>query len=119
MRSASTRCFREQADKISVYMQEFPFLDAHTHVQFSAYVADRDAVILRAEEAGVRFVNVGTQKDTSRRAVELAEQHDGIYAAIGLHPVHTSRSFHDTDELGGGEATKGFTSRGEVFDIDY
>jgi TatD DNase family protein len=102
-----------------IFMQEFPFLDAHTHVQFSAYDADRDAVISRAREAGVRFVNVGTQKDTSRRAVELAEQHEGIYAAIGLHPVHTSKSFHDNDELGGEETTKGFVSRGEIFDVDY
>jgi TatD DNase family protein len=100
-------------------MQDFPFLDAHTHVQFSAYDADRDAVISRAEAAGVRFINVGTQKDTSRRAVELAEQHEGIYAAIGLHPVHTSKSFHDNDELGGEETTKGFVSRGEIFDVDY
>jgi TatD DNase family protein len=100
-------------------MQDFPFLDAHTHVQFSAYDNDRDEVISRAKAAGVRFINVGTQKDTSRRAVELAEQHEGIYAVIGLHPVHTSKSFHDADELGGGEAVKGFTSRGEIFDVDY
>ena len=95
------------------------FFDAHTHVQFSAYDADREAVVLRAQRAGVRFVNVGTQKDTSRRAVELAERYDGIFAAVGLHPVHTSQSFHDTDELGSGEAAKGFTSRGEVFDAAY
>ncbi len=100
-------------------MQEFPFFDAHTHVQFSAYDADREAVISRAKNTGVRFVNVGTQKDTSRRAVELAEQHEGVFAIVGLHPVHTSKSFHDTDELGGGEAAKGFTSRGEVFNADY
>jgi TatD DNase family protein len=95
------------------------FFDAHTHVQFAAYDADRETVILRAKDAGVRFVNVGTQKDTSRRAVEIAEQYDGVYAAVGLHPVHTSRSFHDADELGGDAATKGFTSRGEVFDAEY
>lgn len=90
--------------------------DAHTHVQFSAYDADRDAVIARAREAGVRFVNVGTQIVTSRAAVALAGQHDGLYAAVGLHPIHTSRSYHNEDELGGGEAARAFTSRGEVFD---
>jgi TatD DNase family protein len=96
-----------------------PFFDAHTHVQFAAYDTDREAVILRARDVGVRFVNVGTQKDTSRRAVELAEQYDGLSAAIGLHPVHTSKSFHDADELDMGQGAKGFTSRGEIFDIDY
>lgn len=95
------------------------FFDAHTHLQFSAYDADRDAVIRRARDAGVRMVNVGTQKDTSERAVALAEQYDGLYAAVGLHPIHTSVSFHDADELGGGAAVKAFTSRGETFDFDY
>ena len=95
------------------------FFDAHTHVQFGAFDEDREAVILRAKDAGVRFVNAGTQKDTSRNAVELALRNEGVYAAIGLHPVYTGKSYHDTDELGGGEAARGFTSRGEVFDIDY
>jgi TatD DNase family protein len=100
-------------------MQNFPFFDSHTHTQFAAYEADREAVILRAKDAGVRFVNVGTQKDTSRRAVEFAERHDGVFAVVGLHPIHTSKSFHDTDELGGDADTKGFISRGEVFDTAY
>ena len=97
------------------------FIDTHTHVQFSAYDADRDAVIQRAREADVRrMIVVGTQKDTSRAAVALAGQYPGeIYAAIGLHPVHTSRSFHDAQELGGGDAATAFVSRGEVFDMDY
>ena len=104
------------------------FLDAHTHVQFSGYDADRDMVIKRALDADVRMINVGTQRDTSRAAVSLAERYSGeLYAAIGLHPIHTSRSFHDVQELGGGEvgsaaaegAIKAFTSRGEVFDMEY
>ena len=97
------------------------FLDAHAHVQFSGYDADREAVIERAREVGVWMVNVGTQKDTSRAAVALAEKYPdgGVYAAVGLHPIHTSRSFHDAQELGGGDAAQPFTSRGEVFDVDY
>ena len=97
------------------------FLDAHTHVQFSGYDADRGAVIQRALDAGVRkMIVIGTQKDTSRMALVLAEKYPGdVRAAIGLHPVHTSRSFHDAQELGGGEAAQAFTSRGEVFDADY
>jgi TatD DNase family protein len=98
------------------------FFDAHTHVQFSGFAADRAAVLARARDARVWLVNVGTQIDTSRAAVELASRaaedgYLGIFAAIGLHPVHTSRSFHDAQELGGGEAATGFISRGEVFDV--
>lgn len=88
-------------------MQEFSFWDVHTHLQFAAYDADREAVILRARNAGVGCIAAGTERNTSRRAVELAERHEGIFAAIGLHPVHTSPSFHDADELGSDPAASG------------
>jgi TatD DNase family protein len=94
------------------------FFDAHTHVQFSVFDEDRAAVISRAASVGVSFVNVGTQRDTSEKAVLIAEKNKDVYAAVGLHPVHTSRSYHDADELGGGISAKAFTSRGEVFDFD-
>jgi TatD DNase family protein len=44
-----------------------------------------------------------------------------VYAAIGLHPVHTSKSFHDAQELetDSGVDAQGFTSRGEIFDHDF
>lgn len=90
------------------------YFDAHTHVNFVAYNDDRDEVIQRAKDAGVGMNVVGTQIDTSREAVALAEQHDHIYATIGLHPVHTAKSYHDEKELG--EGGKEFTSRGEQFD---
>lgn len=93
------------------------FFDAHTHIQFSAFDADREEVIQRAAAASVSMVNVGTQLATSGAAVALAEKYNGLYAAIGLHPIHTSKSYHDTDELGGGDAAKAFTSRGEIFDV--
>ncbi len=58
---------------------------------------------------------MGTQIDTSKEAVEMANKYkEGVYAIIGLHPVHTSASFHDEKELG--EGGKEFTSRGEVFE---
>jgi TatD DNase family protein len=91
------------------------YFDAHTHTNFVAYDEDRDLVMARAREAGVGMNIVGTQIDTSRSAVALAERHADAWATIGLHPTHTSKSFHDTKELG--EGGKEFTSRGEVFDI--
>jgi len=90
------------------------YFDAHTHVNFVAYNEDRDEVIARANDAGVGMNVVGTQFDTSKAAVVLAEKYDNVYATIGLHPVHTTKSYHDVKELG--EGGKEFTSRGEVFD---
>ena len=95
-------------------MDNMRYFDAHTHPQFVAYDADREEVIARALEAGVGMNVVGTQKDTSVAAVELAEAHEGLWASIGLHPIHTSKSYHDSQELG--EGNKEFTSRGEKFD---
>jgi len=93
------------------------YFDAHTHPQFVAYDNDRDEVMKRALDAGVGMNVVGTQKDTSAAAVALAEQYDNVYASIGLHPIHTSKSYHDAFELGGGN--KEFTSRGEQLDFDF
>ncbi|MDP3764421.1 MAG: TatD family hydrolase [bacterium] len=92
-------------------------IDAHTHIQFAAYKDDRDEVIKRSLDAGIWLVNVGTQLDTSLEAIKLAEKYnEGVYATVGLHPVHTDKSFHDQAELG--EGGMEFTSRGEVFDYE-
>jgi len=96
-------------------MSKFRRIDIHAHVNFSAFDADRDAVIARALDSGTAMINVGTQIDTSRAAVELTRKYpEGVYAIVGLHPIHTSASFHDEKELGPGG--KEFTSRGEEFD---
>ncbi|MBU6232477.1 TatD family hydrolase [Patescibacteria group bacterium] len=92
------------------------YIDIHGHVNFAAYDADREEVIKRAQEAGVAMITVGTQLDTSRAALELARAHEGMYAAVGLHPIHTGKSHHDVQELG--EGGKEFTSRGEAADLD-
>ena len=94
------------------------YVDIHSHVQFAAYDADCDQVMARAKEQNTTMINVGTQFDTSKAAVELAYRYpDLAWATIGLHPIHTSKSFHDKNELG--SENKGFMSRGEVFDYDY
>ncbi|RME59795.1 TatD family deoxyribonuclease [Candidatus Parcubacteria bacterium] len=98
-------------------MSNIPYLDAHTHVQFAAFRDDWERVIARAEEENVWIVNVGTQRETSRRAVAIAEHYPkGVYAAVGLHPIHTEKSYHDVKELGADEEGKAFTSRGEEWD---
>lgn len=93
------------------------FFDAHGHLNFVAYKDDREFVIKNTKENLVLVNCVGTQKNTSKEAVELAEKNDWIYATIGLHPVHTGKSFHDEKELGEGGVE--FTSRGEEFDFEY
>lgn len=90
--------------------------DTHAHLNFSAYKTDADEVIRRTLEAGVFMVNVGSQYSTSARAVEYAEKYaGGVYAAVGIHPLHLQkRSFQykDDNEL---EETE-IKTNGEEFD---
>lgn len=91
------------------------YIDIHSHVNFKAFDEDRNAVIKRALEGDTLVINIGTQYDTSKKAVEMTNDYkEGVYATIGLHPIHTGASYHDKCELGDEDC--GFTSRGEIFD---
>jgi TatD DNase family protein len=93
------------------------YIDTHAHMNFVIYDDDRADVISRTQQDDIMVINVGTQEDTSKLAVELAEAHDHLYATIGLHPIHTVSHFHNHDEVG--EDGDEFTSRGEVFNVDF
>lgn len=74
-------------------------IDTHGHVNFKAYKDDAKEVLQRALDNGVWVVNVGSQIDTSRQAVELANQfQEGVYATVGLHPEHTHSQYVDEEE---------------------
>lgn len=61
--------------------------DTHAHLHDPALLGEIDAVLQRAREAGVeRIVTVGTDLETSRAAVRLAEAQDSVYASVGMHP---------------------------------
>ncbi|MGC8781287.1 MAG: TatD family hydrolase [Anaerolineae bacterium] len=63
------------------------FVDSHCHLDLPHFDADRDAVIERAWAAGVRRIIVpATDLASCRRVLALAEQHEHIYAAVGVHP---------------------------------
>ena len=87
-------------------------IDTHCHIQFQGFKDDREAVVLRRKEKDVILNAVGTQKDTSTKAVELAEQNENIYATIGLHPIHLFPTHVDEEE-------SSFKSREEDFDEEY
>jgi TatD DNase family protein len=62
-------------------------VDSHAHLDMSHFDADRDAVIARARQAGVAAIlTLGVNGASSQRAVALAQQYDGVFAAVGIHP---------------------------------
>ncbi len=61
--------------------------DTHAHLNFAAFSKNRDKIIKNCQKNNVWLINVGINYETSRKAVEIAEESSqGIYAAIGLHP---------------------------------
>ena len=60
--------------------------DAHCHLQLSQYDSDRADVLARMQEREMGGVVIGVDLATSKGAVELAEAHDFLWAAVGLHP---------------------------------
>lgn len=65
--------------------------DTHAHVNFKDFKEDHVEVIRRALENDTQIINVGSQYSTSQRAVEMANKYEkGVYAAIGIHPIHLS-----------------------------
>ncbi|HVP37876.1 MAG TPA: TatD family hydrolase [Candidatus Saccharimonadales bacterium] len=66
-------------------------IDTHLHLLEPHFDADRPAVLQRAAAEGVRIlVEIGMTVESSRRAVEFAERHAGVYAVVGFHPNHAS-----------------------------
>lgn len=88
-------------------------IDTHSHLNFKAYDADRQDIVKRNQQAGVICIDVGTKYETSQKAVELAEQNEGVYASIGMHPIHIKT---DLLKLKMDENEGGFAPLGEEFD---
>ncbi|MBI3252291.1 MAG: TatD family hydrolase [Candidatus Omnitrophica bacterium] len=65
-------------------------IDTHCHLHFDAFDPDREAVIARAREFGVKYlVNVGTDPATNEAAERLARGRDFMAFTAGLHPHHS------------------------------
>ena len=63
------------------------FYDTHAHLDFPDFREEVDEVVQRAADAGIsRIVTIGTELESSRRAIDLAKRFDGVFAAVGWHP---------------------------------
>lgn len=63
------------------------YFDSHCHLTAEQFNADRDEVIQRALDAGVtQMLTLATDVASSRAVIALAEQFEGVYAAVGIHP---------------------------------
>jgi TatD DNase family protein len=114
-------------------------IDTHAHLNFSAFKNDLEEVIKRTLENDVWVINVGSQYSTSKRAVEIAQKYKeevyphtngalrsvqiskcapsgvGVYAAVGLHPIHLEERKVDHSEV---DVQAVFKTSSEEFDYE-
>ena len=62
-------------------------IDTHCHLTFEQLAWEINEVVERSIAAGVvGWITVGTDSQENRKAVELAERFENMYAAVGIHP---------------------------------
>jgi TatD DNase family protein len=75
------------------------YIDSHCHLDGPRFDSDREQVITRAQEAGIAnilCIGTGDGPGTLDCAIKIAEQHDFIYASVGIHP-HEAKLAKDSD----------------------
>ncbi|HUR45464.1 MAG TPA: TatD family hydrolase [Candidatus Saccharimonadales bacterium] len=63
------------------------FYDTHAHLDYPDFASEIEQVISRAKDAGItRVISIGTDLESSRKGIGLAEKYESVYAAVGWHP---------------------------------
>src|SRR5215471_3734476 len=72
------------------------FYDTHAHLDYPDFTPDLPQVIERAQAAGIeKIISIGTDLESSRRAIQLAERFPCVYAVVGWHPSEAPRAPDD------------------------
>ena len=72
------------------------FYDTHAHLDYPDFAEELPQVIARAQQAGIsKIVTIGTDLESSRRAVKLSQQFPGVFAVIGWHPSYADTAPED------------------------
>ena len=75
---------------------DFQLIDTHLHLHLAQFDGDRQQTIERAERAQIeRIVEVGYDLVSSHAALELAKEHAGIYAVVGIQPHYAMEAGDD------------------------
>ncbi|MGB6391300.1 MAG: TatD family hydrolase, partial [Candidatus Acidiferrales bacterium] len=74
-------------------------VDSHAHLEFANFDEDRAAMMERARAAGIStLLAIGSGSGVERldAAIPFAEQHDWIYATVGIHPHDAAAATEET-----------------------
>jgi TatD DNase family protein len=75
------------------------YIDIHSHLNLPGYEEDFQEVIQRLHDTDTGTIVVGTDLETSKRAVEIAEKYENIWACIGVHPVDDPTRVFEKDQF--------------------
>lgn len=68
-------------------MENYNYIDIHSHLHDKAFDDDRALVLARLEKTKGATITIGTDYEESVKAVNLAEEVSYVFASVGLHPV--------------------------------
>ena len=93
-------------------------IDSHAHLTYDSISAD-DVVSNMTSDNLYAIVTIGTNVETSKKAVECASKYDNVYATVGIHPDYTEEltkeSFDELEQLAKNKKVVGI---GEI-GLDY
>lgn len=88
-------------------------IDSHAHLDDARFNKDRDKLIKELEENGIELaINIGSDLKTSIASAALADKHENIYAAVGIHPHSAKEVDESTIEI-----LRSFAARDKVVAI--
>ena len=92
-------------------------IDSHAHINFKEYESELKDVIQRSFDNQTWIINVGSNYETSQKAIAIAEDFGkGIWAVIGCHPIHLVKDITEKASFEGQEHS--FFTPKEKFDYD-
>ncbi len=75
-------------------------IDTHAHIHFDEFRDELDAVLDRAQAAGVeKIITVGCNDADSAQSVAVARAYDHVWATVGLHPHDADRGYEALEEV--------------------
>ena len=94
-------------------------IDTHSHLNFSDFDKDRNKVIEKCLNNNVWMINVGTDYESSKKAIEISEKHSqGVFASVGMHPENIGKEVFNYEKYKALSNSKKVVAIGEI-GLDY
>ncbi len=94
-------------------------IDTHSHLNFFDYDNDRDKVIKECLNNNVWMINIGTDYESSKKAIEISEKYShGVFASVGMHPENIGKEVFDYQKYKSLADSKKIVAIGEM-GLDY